>query len=78
MHAIRISKTIVLSRSCIIKSHQTLANATTNIFQANEENLRLLRESLATIKIDNISDISTALAKAFEILERFRVEQRGK
>lgn len=46
--------------------------------QANEENLRLLRESLATIKIDWISDVYIALTNAFEILERFRIEQRGK
>lgn len=47
-------------------------------FQANEENLRLLRESLATIKIDFISDIYVALSNAFEILERFRIERQGK
>lgn len=45
--------------------------------QANEENLRLLRESLATIKIDFISDIGVALSTAFEILKRFREEQGG-
>lgn len=42
------------------------------LVQANEENLRLLRESLPTFKIEFASDILIGLGKAFEILKKFR------
>lgn len=42
------------------------------LVQANEENLRLLRESLPVYEDIFVSDISVALEKAFEILKNFR------
>ncbi|KAL1506863.1 hypothetical protein ABEB36_006146 [Hypothenemus hampei] len=42
------------------------------LFQANEENLRLLREYLPVYMIEFVADISTALEKAFKILAHFR------
>ncbi|CAG9766981.1 unnamed protein product [Ceutorhynchus assimilis] len=42
------------------------------LFQANEENLRLLREHLPTYDMIYAADISIGLKKAFEILAHFR------
>ncbi|KAH1028622.1 hypothetical protein HUJ05_001960 [Dendroctonus ponderosae] len=42
------------------------------LFQANEENLRLLREYLPVYEIKRVANISAGLEKAFEILAHFR------
>ncbi|XP_060531508.1 voltage-dependent calcium channel subunit alpha-2/delta-3-like [Cylas formicarius] len=43
------------------------------LFQANEENLRLLRENLPVYDLEFVADLSVGLQKGFEILKNFRL-----
>ncbi|XP_045479597.1 voltage-dependent calcium channel subunit alpha-2/delta-3-like [Harmonia axyridis] len=47
------------------------------LVQANEENLRLLRESLSVYTIEYAADIKIGYTKAFKILERYRANRGG-
>lgn len=46
-------------------------------FQANEENLRLLRESLAVYNTRYAGNMAFGLTKAFELLEQLRNSTHG-
>ncbi|XP_076250895.1 voltage-dependent calcium channel subunit alpha-2/delta-3-like [Rhynchophorus ferrugineus] len=47
------------------------------LFQANEENLRLLRENLPVYELEFVANITLGIEKAFETLKDFRETRRG-
>ncbi|CAH1173790.1 unnamed protein product [Phaedon cochleariae] len=47
------------------------------LFQANEENLRLLREQLPVYEEEFAADLNLGMEKAFDILENFRTTRRS-
>lgn len=40
------------------------------LFQANEKNKRMLKDSLSTLKAENIANFTSALVTAFELLHK--------